>query len=197
MTPLHTKEEKLLALSEFLDVLDTLREQCPWDAKQTNQSLRPNTIEEVFELADALIAEDNYNIRKELGDVLLHVAFYSRIGEEKGEFDIADVCNSLVEKLKFRHPHIYGDVNVDSADEVVRNWEQIKLKEKNQTNFRSNFPDSSLIGIIEITSFKIPGSSTTVFEPSICGIHEARLNSSVFWSSNPTKIMSLSGMCWN
>lgn len=130
MTPLHTKEEKLLALSEFLDVLDTLREQCPWDAKQTNQSLRPNTIEEVFELADALIAEDNYNIRKELGDVLLHVAFYSRIGEEKGEFDIADVCNSLVEKLKFRHPHIYGDVNVDSADEVVRNWEQIKLKEK-------------------------------------------------------------------
>ena len=110
MTPLHSKEEKLQALSEFLDVLDTLREQCPWDAKQTNESLRPNTIEEVFELADALIAKDTMNIRKELGDVLLHVAFYARIGEENGQFDIADVCNSLVEKLKYRHPHIYGNV---------------------------------------------------------------------------------------
>ena len=126
----HTKEEKLKAFGEFLDVLDTLRVKCPWDAKQTNESLRPNTVEEVYELADALIAEDQPNIRKELGDVLLHVAFYSKIGEEKGEFDIADVCNSLVEKLKFRHPHIYGDVHVNNAEEVSQNWEQIKLKEK-------------------------------------------------------------------
>lgn len=130
MTPRHTKEEKLKAFGDFLDVLDTLRVQCPWDRKQTNASLRPNTIEEVYELCDALIAEDNANIRKELGDVLLHVAFYARIGEEKGEFDIADVCRSLTEKLKFRHPHIYGDVKADSADDVLQNWEKIKQKEK-------------------------------------------------------------------
>ncbi len=130
MTPLHTKEEKLRAFGEFLDVLDTLRVKCPWDAKQTNETLRPNTIEEVFELADALINEDSLNIRKELGDVLLHIAFYSRIAEENGEFDISDVCDALVNKLKFRHPHIYGNIKVGDADEVARNWEQIKLKEK-------------------------------------------------------------------
>ncbi|MDE7437478.1 MAG: nucleoside triphosphate pyrophosphohydrolase [Muribaculaceae bacterium] len=126
----HTKEEKLKAFGEFLDVLDTLRVKCPWDAKQTNESLRPNTVEEVYELCDALISEDTPNIRKELGDVLLHVAFYSKIAEEKDQFDIADVCDSLVEKLKFRHPHIYGDTHVDNAEEVAQNWEQIKLKEK-------------------------------------------------------------------
>lgn len=130
MSKQHTREEKLQAFGTFLDVLDTLRDKCPWDAKQTNESLRPNTIEEVYELADALIADDNPNIRKELGDVLLHVAFYSKIGEEKGLFDIADVCDSLVEKLKFRHPHIYGNVDVNNAEDVARNWEQIKLKEK-------------------------------------------------------------------
>ena len=154
----HTKEEKLKAFGEFLDVLDTLRVKCPWDAKQTNESLRPNTVEEVYELADALIAEDQPNIRKELGDVLLHVAFYSKIGEEKGEFDIADVCNSLVEKLKFRHPHIYGDVHVNNAEEVSQNWEQIKLKEKkgNKTVLGGvpsalpapfNCPDTEQIGV--------------------------------------------------
>lgn len=130
MKQLHTKQEKLKAFGDFLDVLDTLRVKCPWDAKQTNESLRPNTIEEVFELADALIADDTANIKKELGDVLLHVAFYSKIAEEKNSFDIADVCNALVEKLKFRHPHIYGDVTVGNAEEVAQNWEQIKLKEK-------------------------------------------------------------------
>lgn len=130
MKPLHTKDEKIRAFGDFLDVLDTLRVRCPWDAKQTNESLRPNTIEEVFELADALIKNDSLNIKKELGDVLLHIAFYSRIAEEKGDFDISDVCDSLVEKLKFRHPHIYGDVNVGNAEEVAQNWEQIKLKEK-------------------------------------------------------------------
>lgn len=130
MKPLHTKDEKIRAFGDFLDVLDTLRVRCPWDAKQTNESLRPNTIEEAFELADALIKNDSLNIKKELGDVLLHIAFYSRIAEEKGDFDISDVCDSLVEKLKFRHPHIYGDINVGNAEEVAQNWEQIKLKEK-------------------------------------------------------------------
>lgn len=126
----HTNEEKLKAFGDFLEVLDTLRVKCPWDAKQTNESLRPNTVEEVYELCDALISNDSPNIRKELGDVLLHVAFYARIAEEKGDFDIADVCDSLVEKLKFRHPHIYGDISVESAEEVAQNWEKIKLKEK-------------------------------------------------------------------
>lgn len=130
MKPMHTKNEKIRAFGDFLDVLDTLRVRCPWDAKQTNESLRPNTIEEVFELTDALIKNDSLNIKKELGDVLLHIAFYSRIAEEKGDFDITDVCDSLVEKLKFRHPHIYGDINVGNAEEVAQNWEQIKLKEK-------------------------------------------------------------------
>ncbi|MBD5279751.1 MAG: nucleoside triphosphate pyrophosphohydrolase [Bacteroides sp.] len=127
---MHTKEEKMAAFGRFLDVLDTLRVKCPWDAKQTNDSLRPNTVEEVYELVDALIADDVPNIRKELGDVLLHVAFYSRIADEKGQFDIADVCDSLTDKLIFRHPHIYGDVKADNADQVIQNWEQIKLREK-------------------------------------------------------------------
>lgn len=127
---MHTREEQMAAFGRFLDVLDTLREQCPWDKKQTNESLRPNTIEETFELCDALMKDDTKDICKELGDVLLHVAFYARIASEKEQFDIADVCDRLVEKLKFRHPHIYGDVQVQTADEVSRNWEQIKQKEK-------------------------------------------------------------------
>lgn len=127
---MHTKEEKMQAFGEFLDVLDTLRVKCPWDAKQTNESLRPNTIEEVYELVDALMTNDTSNICKELGDVLLHVAFYSKIAEEKEEFDIADVCTKLKDKLIFRHPHIYGNVKADNAEEVIQNWEQIKLKEK-------------------------------------------------------------------
>lgn len=127
---MHSSEEKEKAFGRFLEVLDTLRVKCPWDAKQTNESLRPNTVEEVFELADALMADDTENIKKELGDVLLHVAFYSKIASEKNQFDIADVCNSLTDKLIFRHPHIYGNVSADSADQVAQNWEQIKLKEK-------------------------------------------------------------------
>lgn len=127
---MHTKEEKLKAFGDFLDVLDTLREKCPWDRKQTNESLRPNTIEEVYELCDALIAEDNPNICKELGDVLLHVAFYAKIGEEKGEFDLAEVCDKLTRKLIFRHPHIYGNVEAETPDQVAQNWEKIKQKEK-------------------------------------------------------------------
>lgn len=127
---MNNREEKLQAFGRLLDVLDTLREKCPWDAKQTNESLRPNSIEEVFELADALAKDDVPNIKKELGDVLLHVAFYAKIASEKNQFDIADVCNSLCEKLIFRHPHIYGNVQADNAEQVLQNWEELKLREK-------------------------------------------------------------------
>lgn len=127
---MHSREEKLEAFGKMLDVLDTLREKCPWDRKQTNESLRTNTIEETFELSDAIVNNDVPNIKKELGDVLLHVAFYSKIADEKNQFDIADVCNALTEKLIFRHPHIYGSVEAKTADDVADNWEQIKLKEK-------------------------------------------------------------------
>lgn len=126
----HTREEKIEALGKVIDTLDILRVQCPWDKKQTNESLRPNTIEEVYELCEALVNNDDKNIRKELGDVLLHVLFYSKIGEENGAFDIADVAEALNEKLIFRHPHIFGDVKATSAHQVEQNWEQIKLKEK-------------------------------------------------------------------
>lgn len=126
----HNRQEKIEALGRVIDILDELRVKCPWDRVQTNQSLRPNTIEEVYELCDALLAEDNVNIKKELGDVLLHVLFYSKIGEEKEEFDIADVANALGDKLVFRHPHVFGDVNANNAHQVELNWEQIKLKEK-------------------------------------------------------------------
>jgi len=127
---MHTREEKIAAFNKVLDVLETLRVQCPWDRKQTNESLRPNTIEETFELADALMSEDNENICKELGDVLLHVVFYSKIGEEKDAFDLADVCTRLTDKLIYRHPHIYGNVQADNAEQVKQNWEKLKETEK-------------------------------------------------------------------
>lgn len=120
----------MAAFGRLLDVMDELREKCPWDRKQTYESLRPNTIEEVFELCDALIREDNHEICKELGDVLLHVVFYAKIGSEQGEFDIADVCNKLCDKLIFRHPHVYGEQKASSAGEVKVIWEQVKQKEK-------------------------------------------------------------------
>ncbi len=126
----HSKEQKLEAFGEMLDVLDTLREKCPWDAKQTNESLRPNSVEEMFELADALIRDDIQDIKKELGDVLLHVLFYSKIADEQQRFDIADVCDSLRKKLIFRHPHVYGTTQIDGTDDVLKNWEELKLKEK-------------------------------------------------------------------
>lgn len=128
--PQHTRQEKLEAFGRVLDVLDTLRVKCPWDAKQTNESLRPNTMEEVCELCEALINEDDAEIRKELGDVLLHVLFYAKIGEEKGAFDVVTVCDSLASKLIYRHPHVYGQTVADNAHQVELNWEQIKLKEK-------------------------------------------------------------------
>lgn len=127
---MHTREEKLEAFGRMLDILDELRIKCPWDAKQTNDSLRANTIEEVYELADALMSNDQQNIKKELGDVLLHIAFYSKIGSESEEFDIADVCNALSDKLIFRHPHVFGETKVENAQEVSENWEKIKLREK-------------------------------------------------------------------
>lgn len=127
---MHTREEKMQAFGRLLDVLDELREKCPWDHKQTNESLRPNTIEETYELCDALVKDDVNEICKELGDVLLHVCFYAKIGSEKEQFDIADVCNRLCDKLIFRHPHVYGDAVANNAGDVVKTWEQIKLKEK-------------------------------------------------------------------
>ena len=126
---MHTREEKLAAFGRLLDVLDNLREKCPWDRKQTNESLRPNTIEETFELCDALMKDDTLNIEKELGDVLLHICFYAKIGSEKGQFDIADVCNKLCDKLIFRHPHVYGDTVAQTAGEVDKRedvWQKVR-----------------------------------------------------------------------
>lgn len=120
----------MASFGRFLDVLDELREKCPWDRKQTNQSLRPNTIEECFELCDALIADDTQNICKELGDVLLHVAFYAKIASEKQQFDMKDVCDRLCDKLIYRHPHVFGDAVAETAGEVCKNWEQLKMTEK-------------------------------------------------------------------
>jgi XTP/dITP diphosphohydrolase len=164
---MHTKEEKMKAFGRFLDVLDALRANCPWDKKQTNESLRPNTIEETYELCDALIKNDVPDICKELGDVLLHICFYAKIAEEKEQFDMADVCNALTRKMITRHPHVYHPSQIDAEDpkplpyvpaeedasptcisshtgstsntnqtspisvsQVLENWEQIKLKEK-------------------------------------------------------------------
>lgn len=148
---MHTREEKMEAFGRLLDVMDTLREKCPWDKKQTYESLRPNTIEETFELCDALMKHDQKEICKELGDVLLHVVFYAKIGSEDKEFDIADVCNKLCDKLIFRHPHVYGESaaaeaglkEVKSAGDVSLNWEKIKQKEKDgNKTVLSGVPDS-------------------------------------------------------
>lgn len=127
---MHTRQEQMEAFGRLLDILDELRVKCPWDRKQTNESLRPNTIEEVYELCDTLMKNDQKNICKELGDVLLHVVFYAKIGSENGAFDIKDVCDKLCDKLIFRHPHVFGEVKADTAEQVSENWEQIKLKEK-------------------------------------------------------------------
>ena len=127
---MNNREEQLKAFDRLLTVMDELREKCPWDRKQTFESLRQNTIEETYELASALIQNDMNEIAKELGDVLLHVVFYAKIGSEKGAFDIADVCNKIADKLIFRHPHVYGEQAAENADEVSKLWEQVKLKEK-------------------------------------------------------------------
>ena len=123
-------ENKLKATARVLEVMDTLREQCPWDREQTFASLRNNTIEEAFELTDAITDGDMEGIKEELGDVLLHIVFYSKMADEQGKFDFADVCNALCDKLIYRHPHIYSDVIADSPEEVKQNWEALKLRKK-------------------------------------------------------------------
>lgn len=127
---MHSRSEILDAFGRFLDVLDELREKCPWDRKQTNESLRPNTLEEVYELSEALINNDTPDICKELGDVALHVAFYAKIASEQGQFDLKDVFDRLCEKLIYRHPHVFGTAKAETAGEVCKNWEQLKLEEK-------------------------------------------------------------------
>ena len=127
---MHTREEQLAAFDRLLTIMDELRVKCPWDRKQTFESLRQNTIEETYELASALIKKDMDEIAKELGDVLLHVIFYAKIASETADFDIADVCNRLCDKLILRHPHVYGEDAAKNAEEVSHLWEQVKLKEK-------------------------------------------------------------------
>lgn len=128
---MHTREENLEAFSRLLTIMDELREQCPWDRKQTMESLRHLTIEETYELADAIVDNDLGEIKKEIGDLMLHMVFYSKIGSEKGAFDVGDVLHGICDKLVHRHPHIYGDVEVANEEEVKANWEKIKLKEGN------------------------------------------------------------------
>ena len=128
---MNSRKENLDAFNRLLDILDELREKCPWDRVQTNESLRANTIEETYELSEALLNNDSDEIKKELGDLLLHIVFYAKIGEEKEDFDIGDVCNAISDKLVFRHPHVFGDTQADSPEMVEKTWEQIKMKEKN------------------------------------------------------------------
>lgn len=126
---MNSRADQLKAFDRLLTIMDELRVQCPWDQKQTMESLRPLTIEETYELGDAILDKDLQEVRKELGDVLLHIVFYAKIGSETNDFDIADVINGLCEKLIYRHPHIYGDTKVDDAEQVKQNWEKLKLKE--------------------------------------------------------------------
>ncbi len=127
---MHTKEEKLAQFSRLLDIMTELRQKCPWDKEQSFETLRTLTIEETYELADAIIKKDMDEIRKELGDLLLHIVFYAEMGSETKSFDIYDVCEKLCEKLIYRHPHIYGKTEVDNSEQVMQNWESLKLKEK-------------------------------------------------------------------
>lgn len=130
---MDTRKNQLKAFERLLDIMDELREKCPWDRKQTMESLRTLSIEEIYELSDAIIEKDSDEIKKELGDVFLHLVFYSKIASEQNQFDIADVLNGICEKLINRHPHIYGEIEANTEDEVLKNWEQIKLKEGNKS----------------------------------------------------------------
>lgn len=141
MSP-NQRAQQLAAFGRLLDVLDRLRAECPWDQKQTMASLRHLTIEETYELSDAILRDDLQDVKKELGDVMLHLTFYAKIASETGQFDIADVLNAQCEKLIFRHPHIYGDTKVQDEEDVKRNWEQIKLKEKGNTSVLGGVPTS-------------------------------------------------------
>ncbi|MBR4841458.1 MAG: nucleoside triphosphate pyrophosphohydrolase [Paludibacteraceae bacterium] len=136
-------DRRLEAFQRLLDIMDELREKCPWDSKQTFDSIRANTIEETYELCDAIMKKDMKEIKKELGDVLLHIVFYSKMASETNDFDIADVCNALCDKLVFRHPHVFGTANADSASQVEQSWEQIKRKEKDgNKSVLSGVPDA-------------------------------------------------------
>jgi MazG family protein len=126
---MNSIEEKLQVFRELLEIMDRLRVECPWDRKQTNESLRNLTIEETYELADAILENNPEDIKKELGDLLLHIVFYAKIGSEEGQFDIAEISRSLNEKLIYRHPHIFGDTKVKDAEDVKKNWEELKLRE--------------------------------------------------------------------
>ena len=137
---MNSREAKLEAFGRLLDIMDTLREECPWDRKQTLETLRHLTIEETYELADAIEGNDLQEIKKELGDLMLHMVCYSKIGSEKGAFDVADVLNAVCEKLIHRHPHIYGDVEANTEEEVKANWEAIKLKEKGTSSVLQGVP---------------------------------------------------------
>lgn len=138
-----SRKEQLEAFGQLLDIMDELREKCPWDKKQTFESLRIQTIEETYELTEAIIDNDMDEVKKELGDILLHVVFYAKMGSEQGKFDIADVINSLCQKLIYRHPHVFGDEKANSAEAVLQNWEQLKLKEKGRKpNVLSGVPKS-------------------------------------------------------
>jgi XTP/dITP diphosphohydrolase len=130
---MNSKAEKMEAFGRLIDIMDELREKCPWDREQSFDSLRNLTIEETYELADAILEKDMSGIRKEMGDLLLHIVFYAKIGSETGHFDIADVCDSLSEKLIFRHPHVFGDAKVTDSTNVLENWEDLKIKEGNKT----------------------------------------------------------------
>ena len=139
----HTRQEQLQAFDRLLNIMDDLREKCPWDRKQTFESLRQNTIEETYELASAILKKDMNETAKELGDVLLHVVFYAKMGSETGDFDIADVCNRLCNKLVFRHPHVYGEQKAEKAEDVSKLWEEVKLKEKDgNKTVLSGIPES-------------------------------------------------------
>ncbi|MDB5284388.1 MAG: Pyrophosphatase [Bacteroidota bacterium] len=139
----NNTEEKIKAFARTLKIMDELREQCPWDRKQTMETLRPLSIEETYELGDAILQNDMKGVKEELGDLFLHLIFYSKIGEERKEFNVADVLNDLCEKLIRRHPHIYGDVKVNDEEDVKQNWEQIKLKEgKGKTSVLAGVPVS-------------------------------------------------------
>jgi MazG family protein len=129
---MKTRKEQTASFERLLDIMDELREKCPWDQKQTFESLRKLTIEEVYELGDAILRSDLSEIKKELGDVLLHIVFYAKIGAEQNSFDIGDVINNLIEKLIYRHPHVFGETKVQNAREVEENWEALKLKEKDR-----------------------------------------------------------------
>jgi XTP/dITP diphosphohydrolase len=141
---MNTRKDQLQAFKRLLDIMDELREKCPWDRKQTMETLRTLSIEEIYELSDAIIEKDSDEIKKELGDVFLHLVFYSKIASEQNNFDVADVLNGICDKLIHRHPHIYGDVEANTEEKVLQNWEQIKLKgEQICTFWRSNFSPSN------------------------------------------------------